>query len=76
MELISTAEKCEYTLELAETPITIGTGKDYVALVNLVEFYKFITNKNEIIKNIFESNVRDYQGNTCLLYTSIGDENV
>ncbi|MCR4435614.1 MAG: AIPR family protein [Clostridiales bacterium] len=65
MELISTPKKRKYNLPLIENPITVGSGKDYIALVNLVEYYKFIIDENGfIVKNIFESNVRDYQGNT------------
>ena len=36
----------------------------YVALVKLSDYFKFITNDNDILdKNLFEANIRDYQGN-------------
>lgn len=67
MELASTLNYNNYNLKLMEAPIAIGSRKDYVALVNIQEYFNFITNeKKELIKNIFESNVRDYQGNTAV----------
>lgn len=63
MELINTQASQQYTLPLADTPISIGTKKDFVALVNLGNYYKFITDEHGALrKYIFESNVRDYQG--------------
>ena len=63
MELINTQASQQYTLPLADTPISIGTKKDFVALVNLGNYYKFITDENGALrKYIFEANVRDYQG--------------
>lgn len=54
-------------LPVAETPINIGTHHDYVALVNLGKYYKFITDEhNQLRKYIFEANVRDYQGHNAV----------
>lgn len=55
-------------LPLAETPINIGTHHDYVALVNLAKYYRFIVSdkNNELRKYIFEANVRDYQGHNAV----------
>lgn len=54
-------------LPLAETPINIGTHQDYVALVNLAKYYRFITDENgSLRKYIFEANVRDYQGHNAV----------
>ena len=54
-------------LPLAETPINIGTHHDYVALVNLGKYYKFITDEHgELRKYIFDANVRDYQGHNSV----------
>lgn len=51
------------SLQLAETAINIGTHRDYVALVNLAKYYRFIVSDDgELRKYIFEANVRDYQG--------------
>lgn len=63
MELINTQASQQFNLPLADNPIAIGSKKDYVALVNLGSYYKFITDENGALrKYIFESNVRDYQG--------------
>lgn len=67
MELISTQSNNDYSLKLKETPITIDSRQDYVSLVSLPEYFNFITNeRSELIKHIFESNVRDYQGHTAV----------
>ena len=58
-------EKLE--LELAEPAINVGIYKDYVALVNLSKYYRFITDENgNIRKSIFEANIRDYQGHNSV----------
>ena len=55
------------SLPLAETPINIGTHQDYVALVNLAKYYRFIVSENdELRKYIFEANIRDYQGHNAV----------
>lgn len=63
MELINAQASQRFSLTLADNPIAIGTKKDYIALVNLGTYYKFITDDSGALrKYIFESNVRDYQG--------------
>lgn len=70
------------SLPLAETPINIGTHRDYVALVNLAKYYHFIASDDgELRKYIFEANVRDYQGHNAVnqdiqntLINSTGEE--
>ena len=53
-------------LTLAESPISIG-GNDYVALINLSNYYRFIVdNAGKLRYSIFDSNVRDYQGNNSV----------
>lgn len=50
-------------LPLAEVPIALGRNKNYVALVELPEYYNFITEEDGTLrKRFFEANVRDYQG--------------
>jgi hypothetical protein len=67
MALISTQSNSNYSLKLKESPIAIDSRQDYVALVSLPDYFNFITNeKKELIKHIFESNVRDYQGHTAV----------
>lgn len=42
---------------------SIASGKSYLALVELAEWYAFIHGDNgELLEHLFESNVRDYQG--------------
>ena len=54
-------------LPLAENPINIGTHCDYIALVNIAKYYRFITNENGALrKYLFDSNVRDYQGHNSV----------
>lgn len=63
MEIVDSPNNTEFYLKLAEVPINLLTQQVYVALVNLSDYYKFITSDSgELIKHIFESNVRDYQG--------------
>jgi len=70
------------SLPLAETPINVGTHRDFVALVNLAKYYHFIVTDNlELRKYIFEANVRDYQGHNAVnqdiqdtLLNSTGEE--
>ncbi len=67
MELINAQPSQQYNLVLAENPIAIGIKKDYVALANLANYYRFITDENGALrKYIFESNVRDYQGHNSV----------
>jgi len=69
MSLLSVPKTEEFSLKLAEPPIAIDSKKDYIGLVNLFDYYKFITDKDgELIKHIFESNVRDYQGSVTVNY--------
>lgn len=62
----SQAEK-QLSLTLSETPVNIGLHRDYVALVNLGKYFKFISDENgDLRKHIFDSNVRDYQGHNTV----------
>jgi hypothetical protein len=64
-ELLSAAQKQRsYTLQLklVENPISTGEGA-YVALASLTDYAAFVTDeRGSLRKYIFESNVRDYQG--------------
>lgn len=64
MELINNhADNSPVNLQLSEAPITLGHTNEFVALVNLSKYFKFITDEHGILKhNYFEGNVRDYQG--------------
>lgn len=53
-----------FRLNISESPLSTS-GQVFIALSNLAEYYKFITDDHgKLIKHIFESNVRDYQGKT------------
>lgn len=67
MELINTQALQHFNLPLVENPIAVGTRKDFVVLVNLANYYFFITDEGGALrKYIFESNVRDYQGHNSV----------
>ncbi|SBW00312.1 UbiD family decarboxylase [uncultured Eubacteriales bacterium] len=54
-------------ISLTEPPINIGNHHDYVTLVNLGKYYRFITDEHgDLRKYIFEANVRDYQGHNAV----------
>jgi hypothetical protein len=56
----------EFSLKISESPLSTK-GKVFIVLVRLSNFFEFITNENRnLIKHIFESNVRDYQGKTTV----------
>lgn len=53
-----------YRLATSEAPLSTSE-KVFIALTNIAEYYKFITDDNGgLMRHIFESNVRDYQGKT------------
>lgn len=65
LELARRMPKTTYTLNLAETAISSTGEVGYVCLVRLSELNKFITDdKGDLLRHIFEANVRDYQGRT------------
>ncbi len=62
MDMYNSDSQVRIELELADQPISLS-NKDYVALVNLGKYYRFITDDNSNLrKSFFEANVRDYQG--------------
>lgn len=63
MSLINTQASQNFSIILSENPIAIGIKKDFVALANISNYYRFIVDESgSLRKYIFESNVRDYQG--------------
>ncbi|MBV7307300.1 AIPR family protein [Acinetobacter sp. CWB-G5] len=61
-ELYQKVADTDFDLNLVENCISNNTSS-YIGLTNIVELYKFITDTDDkLIKHIFESNVRDYQG--------------
>lgn len=69
-ELLALARReppAAYQLSLAENTISSAGEVGYVALVRLRDFYKFICDDGgQLRRNLFESNVRDYQGTTAV----------
>ena len=67
-KMISAIQKMEcnqFTLSFAENPI--GLNKNFVGLVNLENYFSFITCGTGILQTrIFEANVRDYQGHNSV----------
>lgn len=67
MDIIDSPSDTEFYLKLTEAPINLAEQQVYVSLVNLADYYRFITEPSgELIKHIFESNVRDYQGHVTV----------
>jgi len=53
-----------FRLKITENPLSTSE-QVFIALTNLVDYYRFIADEDgKLIKHIFESNVRDYQGKT------------
>ena len=63
----SKSNNTEFYLKLTDAPINLAEQQVYVALVNLSDYFKFITSPTgELPRHIFESNVRDYQGHVTV----------
>ncbi|KWN68480.1 AIPR family protein [Burkholderia stagnalis] len=69
-ELLSLARRqppVSHELALAETPISSAGDVGYICLVKLRDYDKFIRDGDgQLRRNLFESNVRDYQGSTAV----------
>lgn len=66
MELYNSDSETRLNLDFASQLISLSQ-KDFIGLVKLGTYYRFITNdKKEIRKNFFEANVRDYQGHNSV----------
>ena len=79
LELARSTPQTTYTLTLAENPISADSQVGFVCLVKLRDFFDFITDdSNALQRNIFEANVRDYQGRTQVnddIEQSLKDDN-
>lgn len=63
LELARQAPKTAYLINLAENPISSTGAVGYICLVRMRDYYDFMTDeKKRLRRNIFEANVRDYQG--------------
>jgi len=54
--------RLSYQLDVTDAPINTKGG--IVGLVKIREYFRFIENRGELRRNLFEANVRDYQGAT------------
>lgn len=64
LKLVQARTNEVYRLKVTENPMS-SSGQVFIALVNLKDYYNFITDESgHLVKHIFESNVRDYQGKT------------
>lgn len=59
--MYQTVSDTDFSLNLSENIMSDNRGS-YVALTTLANIYNFFTKDHKIIRHIFESNVRDYQG--------------
>lgn len=77
VEIYRKRDSTVFNLKLQENPLS-SQGKVFISLVKLHEYFNFITDDSgQIIKYIFESNVRDYQGKTSVnqeIKTTLEDE--
>lgn len=63
LELARRAPRNSHTLKLSENPISSTGAVGFVCLVRLKDFFDFIIDDSKkLLRGIFESNVRDYQG--------------
>ncbi|HAD03554.1 MAG TPA: hypothetical protein DCF93_02555 [Desulfuromonas sp.] len=54
-------------LKISENPISTDSGVNFIVLARLSDFYSFISNQEgRIQKWMFETNVRDYQGDVSV----------
>lgn len=67
MDLYNSSCQTNINLPLTDRPISVGRSNDYVALINLATYYRFITDdEGKLRKAFFEANVRDYQGKNAV----------
>jgi hypothetical protein len=57
----------DFVLKFTVNPLTNDTSDFFIGTVKLTDYYKFITDENgELLRHIFEANIRDYQGNVTV----------
>ncbi|MDQ3009241.1 MAG: AIPR family protein [Acidobacteriota bacterium] len=65
LELARRSPRISHSLKLAENAISPTGDVGFICLVKLWDFYSFLTDDSgKLLRNIFEANVRDYQGRT------------
>jgi hypothetical protein len=57
----------DFVLRFTINPLTNDTFDFFIGTVKLFDYFKFITGETgELLRHIFESNIRDYQGNVAV----------
>jgi hypothetical protein len=57
----------DFILKFTVNPLTNYTTDFFIGTVKLSDYYRFITDENgELLRHIFEANIRDYQGNVAV----------
>lgn len=65
VELNRKVKSTSRMMELAESPIATVSGS-YLCLVNLKKYHEFISDNDSLSRSIFESNVRDHNGDVVV----------
>lgn len=65
LEMTRNVPSTSRVLEVAESPIGTTAGS-YLCLVSLSKYFEFISDSGSLVRGIFESNVRDYQGSVVV----------
>lgn len=65
LEMTRNVPSTSRVLEVAESPIGTTAGS-YLCLVSLSKYFEFISDSGSLVRSIFESNVRDYQGSVVV----------
>jgi len=66
IDIFHKPKKTDRELNFKDQPISISykkIGDGYLGIVSLKDYYNFIKENNKLIESIFDSNVRDWQGN-------------
>ena len=65
LEMTRNVPSTSRILEVAESPIGTTAGS-YLCLIGLSKYFEFISDDGALVRSIFESNVRDYQGSVVV----------
>lgn len=67
LDLARRSPDSTYKITVSENPISSSNDGGFIALVGLLDYKKFISDQNgRLRKNLFEANVRDYQGDVIV----------
>jgi len=66
LDLVRTQPKSTFSLKLAENAIATEGDIGFVCLVKIKDYYDFVADQGNLVRRLFESNVRDFQGNNSV----------